>query len=653
MRSLKYHLSKVILLYARVIGFIMKIAKDILFCILSGVLLGFSQPFFMPELGDELGKWQYLLGTLALVGYVPYFLSVRTKSLKTVFWLTLLMMTIQYTIVLYWLYIAVHIHGNVAVIPALTITLLVPLILALKGCVFFTMARFISQRCSVSFFLIAAVALTSLEYFRNYYLFGGFPWGNVGYSLGRIDELLQLASLVGVYGLVFFAALINACICLAITAVSNKLRLIYAACACIMVLSVFFYGHYRLLEGSNNASFIKVALIQGNIPQEIKNSARLYASDILDIYEKLQTKAINEKPDLIIWPESSFPRTLKKEIKMLSPAPKANIASVIGATSYGYDENDHGHYHNSAFLIDYDGHVIKRYDKTHLVPFGEYVPWPMSGIVDKVVPGMGAFKPGNSFEPIYIPLNSEQKIPVGVTVCYEGIFPEITRAYAKNGARLLINLTNDAWYGFSSAPYQHLLMYRLRAVESGLSFVRATNSGLTAYIDTYGNIRRDLGLFERGIQINEVSLNKKNTIYAAVGDLLPLTCLISFILAFLLIAIPWRNILKEKKIADWVLIIVTTSTSILATVYYSKSAFLTNESAGTKKFFIVFLSLTVLIAALVRSQRSKSILFIVGALVLTISLALTFFESLYFLLGLILSVLIFLLALRIKNDNQG
>lgn len=619
--------------------------------IIAGILLGFSQPFFMPALFGSVGEHQWLLGALALIGYVPFFWAIRHQSLKATFWLTLLMMMIQYTIILYWLFIALRDHGHVASLLSVIIMLMVPLILALKGSAFFCLGRFISMHFSWDFLWIAPLCLTGLEYFRNFQLFGGFPWGNVGYSIARIDQFLQLASLIGVYGLVFFLGVINALFCFAIGAKTARRRLTFFGLALLIIAGAFGFGSLRLKDQSfSSAKKLKVALVQGNIPQEMKNRSRIFADEIIAIYMDIHRKAIAEGADLIMWPESSYPRIFEENIKDLGFSAEDTRATIVGATTYGHEENGQGYYHNSALLLNYEGEVVRRYDKTHLVPFGEYVPWPMVGVVDKVVPGMGAFRPGISYTPVLLAIGPEESVSIGTTICYEGIFPEISRAYANNGATLLVNITNDAWFGKSSGPYQHLLMYRLRSVESGLSFVRATNAGLTAWIDPLGREQRRFGLFERGLQISEVPLAKKYTLYTKIGDVIPILCLLFLIISYLAAVIPLRSLFRERRYGALAMMFMLIAIMIASTLYYSQSAFLTDEAAGTKSFFIFLLCVTVLVGALSRGPRSRTILLVSGAFVLTISVALAFFESFYFLLGLVPAVLIFLIALRIKRS---
>jgi len=456
-------------------------------------------------------------------------------------------LTLQYTIVLFWIYIACHDYGDIPPLGSAGLAILLPMEVAFMGALFFTWGKFLSTRLGISFFYVAPFALCAMEYARNYVPFGGFPWGNSGYAIGRIPELLQLACVVGVYGLVFWVGLTNALIALALKAKTKKLRMSKLSIALVLLVIFYTFGFWRLNNNSHDfGPMIKIALLQGNIPQDIKNNSRMYKSEILDIYKTLQKQAQEEGAELIIWPEASYPKTFAKNIKDLDLDHKVPIASVVGATAYGYDQDSEiPHFHNSAFLQNAEGEIMSRYDKSHLVPFGEYVPQPFLGLVNKIVPGMGAYRPGTKFEPLMLTLNNDKRISVGTTICYEGIFPEISRAYALKNTSLLVNLTNDAWYGESSAPYQHLLMYQLRSVESGRPYARATNSGISAFIDPYGRILKQSGLFTREILIADVKIINKATIYTIIGDIVPQICLA--ILVLLTGILIYRQALRMKS----------------------------------------------------------------------------------------------------------
>jgi predicted amidohydrolase len=344
---------------------------------------------------------------------------------------------------------------------------------------------------------------------------------------------------------------------------------------------------------------------------------------------------------------------LDESITGLKIIAEQQVPTIIGASVYGENEEASSyHAHNSAFLLNSNGEVTKRYDKSHLVPFGEYVPWPMSGIVGKIVPGLGAFRPGILFEPQTININLTEKILVGTTVCYEGIFPEISRAYAKNGAELLVNLTNDAWYGVSSAPFQHLLMYKMRSAESGLPFIRATNSGITAWIDAYGNLHERLGLFERGLIVDDIPLVKKTTLYVKLGDIMPIFSLLFIILGYIGSIVPIHVYIRTRQYKKLFIVLVLFAFAFLAHMYFQREVFLTDESSRTKSLIISLFCLLFMLGLLSKSRRARTVLSISSGVIIFCSVILAIFQSVYFLLGGLFGLLIYLLALRMKEKSS-
>ena len=184
---------------------------------------------------------------------------------------------------------------------------------------------------------------------------------------------------------------------------------------------------------------------------------------------------------------------------------------------------------NSAFLLSPDGIVAGRYDKVHLVPYGEYVPFRnLIPLVGKLVEGIGDFHQGKGYYPLTMNNNK-----IGVVICYEAIFPESTRILKKMGAQLIVNITNDAWFGFSSAPYQHLSMTVFRAVENRLYLVRAANTGISAIVDPTGKILEQTGLFVKSALKGKVRFIDNGTCYVAYGDMFAYLCFVALLLVLI------------------------------------------------------------------------------------------------------------------------
>ena len=271
---------------------------------------------------------------------------------------------------------------------------------------------------------------------------------------------------------------------------------------------------------------IKVALAQGSIDQGVKWDGR-YQQETVDIYSKLTREAAQEGAKLVVWPETALPYHYDPdEVRgglVGALARDTSTYILTGSPSYIYNpQTKDVSYFNSAFLIAPSGETAGRYDKFHLVPFGEYLP--LRGILpfDKLTAGIGDFTEG----PGPVPM-SFNEASVGTLICFESIFPEIARGHVQGGANLLATITNDAWFGRTSAPYQHFQMSIFRAVENRSYLVRSANTGISGVIDPAGRVRKTTGLFERVAIVDEVGLRQGPlTFYGVYGDFFAWGCVV-------------------------------------------------------------------------------------------------------------------------------
>jgi apolipoprotein N-acyltransferase len=332
--------------------------------------------------------------------------------------------------------------------------------------------------------------------------------------------------MTGVYGLSFLIAFANVVIYRIIRGMARKESADYpAGSALVLVLllvATLGYGFYRL-KTPDRGELFKVSLTQGNIPQDVKWDPA-YQEATIAVYEKLSRQACAGGSDLVVWPESAAPFYLQSDLKntarIKSLANELKTCMVVGSPAFEMD-GQRTKYLNSAFLLAPDGVVLGRSDKMHLVPFGEYVPLArLLPFVNKLVEGIGDFSPGAAPSPL-----DTGKAKIGILVCFEGIFPELSRAYVRAGGRLLVNITNDAWFGRSSAPYQHLSMTVFRAVENRVPLVRAANSGISSIIDSRGHIRSMTQIFKETYLSGEVKLGDRVSVYTRFGDLFAFACL--------------------------------------------------------------------------------------------------------------------------------
>ncbi len=496
----------------RMPGFGSVTRRDYLLAAVSGVLLALSFP-------------KVELSFLAWIAFVPLLLACGQKSAKKAARLGFVAGMVAYAGILYWINIVVTTYGKLP----LPVSILVYLILVGYLAAFFSVLCYLVRRADekgIPVVLSFPFLWVGLEYLRSF-LLTGFPWASLGYSQYRILPLIQFADLTGVYGISFLIALANVVVYLLLKRFARKGResayaLRSAAVLILLLAAVLAYGFARM-RGPETGEPVRVSLIQGNIDQGIKWDPAFMEATIT-IYQRLTRQAAATGTDLVVWPESAAPFFFQEEspesFRIRSLARGIGSALLLGSPAYD-DAGGRRRYFNSAFLVSPQGDVLGRSDKVHLVPFGEYVPLAkLLPFVRKLVVGVGDFSPGDSITPL-----ETAKGKLGVLVCFEGIFPEISRRYVREGAGILVNITNDAWYGRSSAPYQHLSMAVLRAVENRVSLVRAANTGITAIIDRNGRITQRTGLFQEAYLNGVVRPGQGGTLYTRFGDLFAMLCL--------------------------------------------------------------------------------------------------------------------------------
>ncbi len=480
--------------------------RDYLLALLSGALYALSFP--------RAGLWP-----LAWIAFIPLFLACRHKDPGRAFRVGFVAGLGGFGALLYWLNIVMTRYGHLPVVISLLLFLLMVAYLALYPAATLYITRWAEIR-GVSPLLVFPLAWTSLEYLRSLAL-TGFPWGTIGYSQYTVIPLIQIADITGVYGPSFLIALANTVLFLAlrrgVRGATYRWPVAGATLLILLLAGTLWYGFHRLHQSPDGAT-LKVALIQGNIPQDVKWDPAFQEATV-KIYERLTRQAAAAGPlDLIVWPESAAPFFVQEEPQLSARigtlAREATCGMIVGSPALERD-GDRMRYLNSAFFFTPTGQVGPRSDKIHLVPFGEYVPLArLLPFVHKMVEGIGDFVPGSKF--VTFPTG---KGDAGVLICYEGIFPELARGYIRQGSRFLVNITNDAWFGRSSAPWQHLSMYAFRAVENRVPVVRAANTGISSLIDSTGRIADTTPLFHEAVLVGEIRLTNLVTFHTLHGEL--------------------------------------------------------------------------------------------------------------------------------------
>ena len=376
---------------------------------------------------------------------------------------------------------------------------------------------------------------TAVEMARSH-LFSGFPWMLLGYSVAGSATLRQAADLAGVHGLSFLLTLSGVSVYIAGKRLSEGFRAKAAIPLIPGIAALLFLVLYGRAGSSNPAGpaarvpEVKVAVAQGEIDQSVKwDPGNQLAT--LEIYGELTRKARDAGAQVVVWPETAAPFFYGWEAELSrrldAIAVSGGIPVIFGAL--WYDPAEGGKFYNSVFHIDGRGVVLGRYDKRHLVPFGEYIPLrPLLFFLSKLTAGDEDFSTGTG--PALFQIGGRA---VAASVCYEALFPALIREGVLGGAAWLVNVTNDAWFGDTVAPHQHLAMARMRCVEFRRPMVRAANSGISAILDGDGGVAASLGLFRRGILVASIRPATGETVYAKTGEIFGISCSILTILAFI------------------------------------------------------------------------------------------------------------------------
>lgn len=493
--------------------------KDYALAALSGILLALAFPMFDLEY-------------LAWIGLVPLFFSIRGKDPLRSIYLGLISGLSFHLILLYWIPVPITIYGKLPLPVGILLLFLLALYLALYTATFAFLTTLFRTRIGLPLVLSAPATWVSLELMMTHFL-TGFPWGLLGYSQYLNLPMIQIADITGVYGVSFVIVMINAGVYRVIERHMEGLsfwrgRSVWAAT--LVLLLTIGYGYWRL--GQNvSLSRLNVGIVQGNIDQDHKWDLE-YQKETVDAYLNLSKKVSEGGTDLIVWPETAVPLYFQNDETyrpgILNTAREINSYILFGSPAFDREGED-VRYYNSAYLISPEMEVIGRYDKLHLVPFGEYVPMKtFLPFVSKLVEGIGDFSTGER-----VKILDMQGAKIGALICYEGVFPNLVRNTVREGATLLANITNDAWFGNTSAPYQHLSMYSLRAVENRVSVVRAANTGVSAFINKYGVIKSRTGVFERGYLKGQVETSDYRTFYTRFGNIFAYLCAVMASLALI------------------------------------------------------------------------------------------------------------------------
>ena len=446
------------------------------------------------------------LGWFALV---PFFLMVQVRHSKSNFLLGYLSGVIFFSGLLWWLN---HVTSLGYLALALFLALYFGVAALLIGIV----------RSALRRALAMGALWMVLEFIRSK-TFIAFSWGCLAHSQYRNLAFIQAADLVGVYGLTALMATTSGILGFGVLHRRNG-RLAYKPALILLavLLVVYGYGLYQLNRPCQGR-VLSVALAQGNVPQDIKWDYRV-EQDILANYLELTNDAVGHGAKLVVWPETALPSLLEQkqdfEIQLRNLCAQKSFYLLFGAL-HGEVVSDGGRYYNSAFLVTPEDASstlrLSRYDKIHLVPFGEYVPFARwIPFVERIVEdeGGGGLSHGQ-METVF----NVDSTKIAALVCFESTLPQVARRFTRQGIQGLIVITNDEWFKRSPASIQHAIQSVFRAIENRVPVIRSTNTGLTCSIDLYGRIRKRYPRFQMGVLEDDVLFpNEGKTFYTRHGD---------------------------------------------------------------------------------------------------------------------------------------
>ena len=433
---------------------------------------------------------------------------------RRAFLLGLLAGLVYFAGTVYWTSGVMARFGGIALPLAVAVAGLLVAYLALFPALFALVVHVAVARGGLPWLWMAPAAWVASEYGRLA-VFGGFPWVLLGYSQVTVLPVAQLASVAGVFGLsALLAASATAVAWLVVGA--GPRRFVAPGLVAVLVGVVALWGHQRISTGelTGAGQGLRVGIVQGNVDQGVKwDPAR--SDEIFARHLRLTEQVADQGARLVLWPESSTPFYFEygAESQILRDlARRRNVQLLIGS-----DQWEHAtppRIYNAAFLVNADGTTAGVYRKVHLVPFGEYVPFKaLLFFARPLVEAVSDFAPGTEVNTL--PLGTAR---ISTAICYEVVYPALIREGVLNGSALLTTITNDAWFGHSSAPWQHFAMAALRAVEQGRYLVRAANTGISGVVDPYGSVQLQSGLFVDGAWTADVRLIDQKTFYGRTGD---------------------------------------------------------------------------------------------------------------------------------------
>ena len=500
----------------------MKLSKTrrLQLAVTSGILLALAYPPFDVPLSGWIAPGVLIVAVL----------GERTGS---AFFLGWLQGAVYYALSVPWIYSVMRQYAPLPVLPALGVFALVVAVASLFHACFAAVVAWIGEAVPGRACLAAPFVWVAMEFALLHLPAIGFPWDLLGYAAAGNLALVQLAAITGIFGLSLLVASFNG-LCAWTVLQFSKHRdasLWWLAGAAIALITVALAGPRFVPQPEAD----HVAhLVQTNFPVSLNypsNWMQVHAGE-MDQLEKLSIGAARQNPGVVVWPEVPAPFSLQdpnfhaRAVRIARGAGNGFLVGVLDLKPLG---NGQSAPTNSAALLGPDGALDFIYDKIHLVPFSEYVPWREWLFFARDLTGIiGDFQPGSQYK-----VGRLAGGPFSVYICYEAIFPDEVRRFTVAGAQLFINISDDGWFGGSGAPEQHLAMARVRAVENRRWLLRDTNTGVTVSVDPYGRIVARLAPDTRGVLDAPYAFRSDLTPYARWGDWLAWLCVLAMLVLVL------------------------------------------------------------------------------------------------------------------------
>ncbi len=491
---------------------------DSFLALCTGVLLGLSFP---------KTSWY----PLVFVAFIPLLYVIKCHRPFDAFRLGFFAGCAFFTVLLWWIGPTISTYGNLPLWAAWPVVGLLVCYLSIYPGLWAAACAFcfscLKKRGALSLLLHLSMPATwvLLEWARGHFL-SGFPWGSIAYALAEQASMVQGAEIWGVYGLSFLILFVNLLFFDALATFADG-RLARGTASLMAALSLicalYLFGNWRIghvRARQDECTPVQVAAIQASVPQALKWEPEYQASTVAK-YIGLSREALagmsKKGPRLVVWPETAAPFYFQEDGPLAKAirdfAQEEKVMLLLGSPAYSRGSGNTVSYLNSAYLISPYGSVLSRYDKRHLVPFGEYMPWGwVTSWAKRFLPTAGEFIPGDSPVPL-----CSSNVCIGTLICFESIFPGLATESSHAGSNILAVITNDAWFGDSGAPYQHEAIAIFRAVENRRWLVRAANTGVSSIITPWGTRVAKTRIFEPGWILGEARLCQETSFYVKHG----------------------------------------------------------------------------------------------------------------------------------------